>query len=270
MESDRLAVLGRARVRLPLLIASGVLGALAFPVTDWWLFAWIWLAPALCCGLARSPRGALADGWLAGTVFFLVLLRWLDHTFRHFSDIPWPITWLPIAALAAYCGLYTGLTAAAVAWLRSRIGGGAALLCAPAFWVAGEWIRGHLMDGFPWGLLGYSQHAVLPMIQIAELAGVYGVSFVVAAGHAAAAGLIGLGWRRAYPGAVAAALAVAASLAFGWNALANERGSGGRDVGVGLIQPSIEQAMKFDPAQQARILDGYEQLTREAARGRPA
>ena len=91
-----------------ILVVAGALGALAFPHADWWLFAWVWLAPVLCCALARPPRAALADGWLAGTVFFSLLLRWLDHTFSLYSDIPWPLGWLPIAALAAYCGLYIG------------------------------------------------------------------------------------------------------------------------------------------------------------------
>ena len=61
-------------------------------------------------------------------------------------------------ALAAYCGLYLGAVAGAVAWLRGRLGAGPALALAPALWVVGEWLRGWLMGGFPWGLLGYSQH----------------------------------------------------------------------------------------------------------------
>jgi apolipoprotein N-acyltransferase len=268
--SDRLALLERARLRVCLLVVSGVLGALAFPGTDWSLFAWIWLVPALCCGLVRTPRGALADGWLAGTVFYLVLLRWLDHTFLHFSAIPWPLTWLPITALAAYCALYLALTAAAVAWLRDRIGAAAALGLVPVLWVAGEWLRGHLMGGFPWGLLGYSQHAVLPVIQIAELAGVYGVSFLIALVNAALAALIGVGWRRAAPVIAVAGLLLVGSLGFGWSALRRQDPAAGGPVQVGLIQPSIEQTLKWDPAYHARILDTYEALTREAARSRPA
>jgi apolipoprotein N-acyltransferase len=254
------------------LVAAGILGSLAFPRTDWWLFGWGWLVPVLLCALVRPPRGALADGWLAGTVLFCVLLRWLDHTFLYFSDIPWPLTWLPIAALAAYCGLYTGLTAAAVARLRARLGAGWALAGAPVLWVAGEWLRGHLMGGFPWGLLGYSQHAVLPVIQIAELAGVYGVSFLVAAVSAAAAALLGLGWRRAWPGAAAAAALLALSLGFGWSALAREDARAARApaVAVAVIQPSVEQHLKWDPVQQAAVLASYERLTREAAAARPA
>ena len=92
-------------------------GALAFPTTDWSLLAWLWLVPAFSSALWRAPRAALGDGWLVGTAFFVVLLRWLDFTFENYSAIPWPLTWLPIVALAAYCGLYVGMVAMVVSLL---------------------------------------------------------------------------------------------------------------------------------------------------------
>lgn len=269
--TDRLAVLSVPRVRVPMLVTSGVLGATAFPTTDWSLFAWVWLAPALACALTRPPRGALADGWLAGTVFFLALLRWLDHTFQHYSAIPWPIAWLFIAALAAYCGLYTGAVVSAVAWLRPRCGAGWALAAVPVLWVAGEWVRGRLLGGFPWGLLGYSQHAELPVIQIAELTGVYGVSFLVAAANAAVIGAVALGWR-ALPGLAAVIMLLSGSVLFGVLALETEapHAGGPSPIRVTVVQPSIEQALKWDPARRAESLVVYERLTREAKQSRPA
>ncbi|HEV8438787.1 MAG TPA: apolipoprotein N-acyltransferase [Methylomirabilota bacterium] len=273
MVSDRLALLLHARLRVSMLVVAGVLGALAFPRSDAWLFAWVWLAPALACALARSPRGALADGWLSGTAFFVVLLRWLDYTFTHYSAIPWPLGWLPLGALAAYCGLYTGAVTAAVAWLKLRLGAGCALAAAPLLWVAGEWIRGHLMGGFPWGLMGYSQHGALPVIQIAELGGVYAVSFLVVAVNAGVAGVVGLGGRRALPGALGAAVLLALSLGFGASALRAADGAGGDQRGaldVAVIQPSVEQTIKWDPARHAETIAIHERLTREAARDRPA
>ncbi|HXJ79318.1 MAG TPA: apolipoprotein N-acyltransferase [Candidatus Methylomirabilis sp.] len=269
MGSERLAVLGQARVRVSLLVVAGAVGALAFPRTDWWLFAWVWLAPALCCAMARSPRDALADGWLSGTVFFVVLLRWLDYTFRLYSDIPWPLGWLPIGLLAAYCGLYTGGVIAVVAWLRPRLGRGCALVMAPVLWVAGEWIRGHLMGGFPWGLMGYSQHGELLVIQIAELAGVYGVSFLIVAVNAVLAACVGLGWRRAWPAALAVALLMVASLGFGWRALQRED-ERAPSVAVAVIQPNIEQSIKWDPTHNEQVIAIHERLTREAAALHPA
>jgi apolipoprotein N-acyltransferase len=269
MEREPGASRGGAVVSVLVLIASGALGALAFPKTGWSLLAWVWLVPALVSGVTRAPRAALADGWLAGTVFYLVLLRWLDHTFLHYSAIPWPVTWLPIVALAGYCGLYLGLVAGGAAWLRGGLGAGPALALTPALWVTGEWLRGHLMGGFPWGLLGYSQQAQLPVIQIAELGGVYAVSLLIAAVNAALAGLLALGPPRAWPGAATAALLLAGSLAFGAHALAAPSGGAG-SVEIAVIQPSIEQTIKWDPARHAEIMDLYEQLTREAARSKPA
>jgi len=260
-----------AGLRLAVLGLSGAAGALAYPGTDWWLLGWLWPVPALIAAVERPPRGALADGWLAGTVFFLVLLRWLDHTFQHYSAIPWPVSWLPIGLLAAYCGLYVGLTAGAVAWLGTRLGEGWALALAPAIWVAGEWVRGRLMDGFPWGLLGYSQHSMLAVIQVAELAGVYGVSFLLAVVASALAGLVALGPGRSRLGLAAAAVLLAACLGWGTLALqAEERRAAGVGPRVAVIQPSVEQTLKWDPARHAEHVASYERLTRQAARAEPA
>jgi len=274
LEPSALTLLRQPWSRRITLVLSGVAGALAFPTTDWSLLAWLWLVPAFCCALWRSPRSALADGWLAGTVFFVVLLRWLDFTFQHYSSIPWPVTWLPITALAAYCGLYVGLVASAVALLRGRLGDGWALAAAPALWVSGEWIRGWLMGGFPWGLLGYSQHAMLPVIQIAELGGVYAVSLLLVAVNAAIAGVCVLGPRRAIVGGGAVVLLLAGTLGFGWLVLSREFGRDAErvrpTVRIGVIQPSIEQGQKWDPAYQAETLATYERLTRQAAAERPA
>jgi len=274
MGCSPLPLLQHAWTRRAVLLLSGTAGALAFPTTDWSLLAWLWLVPAFCSSLWGAPRAALSDGWLAGTTFFLVLLRWLDFTFQSYSAIPWPATWLPIAALAAYCGLYVGVIMGSVAWLRPRLGPGWALATAPALWVAGEWIRGWLMGGFPWGLLGYSQHTTLVVIQIAEVGGVYAVSMLIVAVNAAIAGLCVLGPRRAATGVGAVAVLLAASLGFGWSTLAREFGPSAeratRSVRIAVIQPSIEQGQKWNPAYQAETLTIYERLTRQASESKPA
>ena len=267
MYSDRLALLSRAGLRLPLLLTAGVVGALAFPTAGWWLFGWVWVTPALACALWRSPRGALADGWLQGTVFFLVLLRWLDHTFRHYSAIHGPDLASDRRA-RGYCGLYLGLTCAAVAGLRSRVGAGWAVAATPrSGWAASGSRPSH--GRLPWGSPGYSQHSALPVIQIAEVTGVYGVSFLLLAVNAALAAMVGLGWRRARRGALTAGLLLVASLGFGWSALradGDTEARASRWLPVAVIQPSIEQTMKWDPVRHEEIMRVYERLTREAAR----
>lgn len=268
MASSAADLLSRGQVRVPMLVGGGVFLTLAYPTTDWSVLAWVALVPLVASVLVRSPRQALGDGWLLGTVFFVLLLRWLDHTFRNYSAIPWPLTWLPIVALAAYCGLYFGCVTALGSWLRGRLGVGCAMAVLPFLWVSGELIRGRILSGFPWGLLGYSQYRQLALIQVAEWTGVYGVSFVIVAVNTAVAGVALVGWRRMLPAVVAAAALVAGALGLGVTRL----GEPSREaaIRVALVQPSIEQSLKWDPAFQRQALGLVTALTRQAARGRPA
>jgi apolipoprotein N-acyltransferase len=123
------------------------------------------------------------------------------------------------------------------------------------------------MGGFPWGLLGYSQYSVLPVIQIAEVTGVYGVSFVVVAVNAALAGTLMLTWRRGATGIGVAGALLVGVLAFGGQRLGEVTPR--QEVSVALIQPSIEQPLKWDPAHQVTTLNIHLGLTRRAAAGRP-
>src|SRR5205085_2562900 len=197
-----------------LLLAAWVM-ALAFPRTDWSLTPWAALVPLLALATIRSPRAAFFWGWASGTLFFAVLLRWLQFTFQVYSAIPWPLVYGPVLLLAAYCGVWTGAVAWAVSWLTARRSAALALALAPFLWVAAEWLRGHLFGGFPWGALGYSQYLHLRVIQIAELAGVHAVSFVLLAVNAALAGCVVLRWRQALVGTGAAAALLVATLVFG-------------------------------------------------------
>ncbi|HYS16375.1 MAG TPA: apolipoprotein N-acyltransferase [Candidatus Binatia bacterium] len=248
-------------------LATSAFGmALAFPRTDWDGVVWVVLLPLLVDALRRPVRVAFGWGWLFGTVFFLVLLRWLDFTFRTYSDIPWPLTWAPTCALAAYCGLYVGAFSAGVSWLgrRSAVW---ALCASPFLWVSGEWVRGHLFGGFPWGLLGYSQYLRLPVIQIAELGGVYGVSLVIVAVNAALAGCLVLSWRSALAGVALAGGVLGGTLAFGAWRLGAPPPPG--EATVAIMQPSIEQPLKFEPGHAATTLGIYLTLTRRAGAEHP-
>lgn len=257
-----------ARLRLAVVLgAGGVALALAFPRTAWDLAAWIALVPLLVAAARAQPRQALAWGWLFGLVFFLVLLRWLNFTFRVYSAIPWAITWLPTALLAAYCGLFIGGVAWAVSWIGARLSLGAALAAAPFLWVGAEWLRGHLFGGFPWGSLGYSQYRQLAVLQLAELGGVHLVSLVLVAVNAALAGLVLLAWRQALAGAAFAAALVAGTLVFGTARLDGAAPPG--EVRVTLLQPSIEQPLKWNPAYREQTLGTYFGLMRRVPAARP-
>ena len=252
--------------RALVLVATAFVMGLGFPRTDWEGVVWVALTPLIVDALRQPIRVAFAWGWVFGTVFYLVLLRWLDYTFTTYSSIPWPLTWGPTFALAGYCALYVGLFAAAVSWLaqRSIVW---ALCASPFLWVAGEWLRGHLFGGFPWGLLGYSLYLRLPVIQIAELAGVYAVSLVIVAVNAALAGCLVLSRRSALGGVALAGVVLGGTLVFGIWRLGAPLSSG--EATVAVMQPSIEQPLKFEPGHAAKTVGIYVSLTQRAGAEHP-
>ena len=157
-------------------IFAGLLLAAAFPKIGVAGFAWV--APALLIFAAykKSSGDAFRVGYVGGISFWLASLYWL---------LLMPVNWLPIlgwillcAYLALYFGIWTWMLAGKIGdgnWSRRTLWS----LAGAAIWVALETIRARLFGGFPWSLLGVSQFKMIPLIQIASIMGVYGVSFLI-------------------------------------------------------------------------------------------
>ena len=149
-------------------LASLLMLSLSFAPFDWWFVAPFALAPLTLCVIRRP----LSWPWLlhyelAGFVYFLVGLRWLHE-----------ITWPGTIALALFLGLYFVLFAVGTHRLMNHLRW-PALLSVPLIWVTAEYLRSIIFTGFPWFLMGNSLAPAPPLIQIADLAGVWGVSFFI-------------------------------------------------------------------------------------------
>ncbi|MEW6251633.1 MAG: nitrilase-related carbon-nitrogen hydrolase [Planctomycetota bacterium] len=158
----------RAAWRLLLLYAfSAVLLSAVFAPGGLWPLVFVALVPWAAATL-RAQRAWLVHwlSFLVGWGFFLWSLRWLM-----------PVTGLGCAALAFYLALYWTLAAWAIRTARRH--GIAATWSLPVVWVACEFLRARVMTGFPWLFLSHSVYAQLPLIQISDLAGAYGVSFLI-------------------------------------------------------------------------------------------
>jgi apolipoprotein N-acyltransferase len=169
----------RARARQILLAcASGLLLPLCFPKFDLGLLAWIALIP-LHLTLDRIPkRRAFWLGWLSGTIGFTGIMAWVVTAMTTYGKVPLPISYGILLLLTAYLGVYVGVYALSVVWLRElipRYG----IFFAPCAWVGLELLRTYAFSGLPWCLLGYSQYRQIELIQIADHLGVYGVSFLI-------------------------------------------------------------------------------------------
>jgi apolipoprotein N-acyltransferase len=181
------------RCLLPALLTGGLLWLCHFPVAWGWL-GWVALVPLL--SLVRSsarPRAIYLSAWAGGLVFFVPALQWM-----RVADPAMYATWI---ALAVYCSLFVP----AGVWLVRRLDRGTPLplvLTVPLVWCALDFFRGSLdffccnfRGGFAWYFLGHTQHAFLSVVQIADLGGVYAVTFVVAAVNA-----LVFEWLYALPG----------------------------------------------------------------------
>ncbi|MBI4745793.1 MAG: apolipoprotein N-acyltransferase, partial [Deltaproteobacteria bacterium] len=157
---------------------SGVLLALAFPLFDIELLAWIALVPLLFSIKGKNRLQSIYLGITAGLVFHLILLYWIPVPITIYGKLPLPAGIVLLGLLASYLSLYTATFAFLVSFFRSRLGL-PIVLSAPVVWVSLELLTTYFLTGFPWGVLGYTQYLNLPVIQIADVTGVYGISFVI-------------------------------------------------------------------------------------------
>jgi apolipoprotein N-acyltransferase len=159
-----------------LTIAAGLLLAAAFPKVGIAGFAWVAPALILFSGHGKTGGDAFRVGYVAGISFWLASLYWL-------LLIPvagFPILgWFALSAfMAVYFGIWTWLLAGKIGtggWTQRNLWS----LAGAAAWVTLEIFRSYFLGGFPWNLIGTSQYQLTPLIQIASVTGVYGVSFLV-------------------------------------------------------------------------------------------
>lgn len=162
------AVITSTKAHVTLLIAWVLLLALSFPPVNWWPLAHLSLVPLTLLAIRSSrPRFMLLAVWLAGSVWWLTMGWWVTLT---------------TLAGGIVLGFYLALYYWGFAWTIRAIDRRFNLplvLTVPIVWLGFEYIRGSwMLTGYPWFLLGQSQPTA--MIQIADMVGAYGVSFVVA------------------------------------------------------------------------------------------
>lgn len=164
-----------------LLLIGGGLYAAALPPHQWSACAWVALVPLLAVAERASRRGAFAAGFVYGALFFTATVAWVVEAVSSYfaTGILGALAFSSVICLV-YVSVYVGLFGLAVHQLLAR-GRWRALIGLPALWVAYELARATLFTGLPWEMLGHSQWKNLPLIQVADLAGAYAVSFMVAA-----------------------------------------------------------------------------------------
>jgi apolipoprotein N-acyltransferase len=248
-----------------LAVLSGVLLTASFPPGRLSFLAWVALVPILKAIEGASFTRAFRLGFVLGTVHYLTLIYWIVEVLGRYGNLNPLLSTGPLLLLCGYLALYPALFAALfVRFGHSRflsiLGGG--------LWVGLEFLRGKILGGFPWCLLGYSQYQHLHLIQVADLAGVYGVSFVLVLSNVLIYRLFSRTEERRGPyfkwEALLTATAILGALAYGHHRLSHHgtEKAGQARVRTAIIQANIDQSVKWEPVHQKATMAIYEQLTR--------
>ena len=245
---------------------SGMLYAASFPPLSWSLAAWLALVPLLVACAALSPLRAAAAG-MCWTATMAVGVGWfLPAMLSSYFGLAAVPSWVAAAAIAVGLhGVYVSGYAAWVAWLAQRRAANPVLLAGG--WLVCEFARTHGVLGSPWALTAYSQMRLTPLIQIADLAGPYGIGMLVAGVNASAAALLvpALRGRRPLLAVATIAAALLGVLLYGHWRL-GQTFADGAAVDVAVVQGG---APPQDKAQRAARLARYVSLTTADAAGRP-
>ncbi|HMK49978.1 MAG TPA: apolipoprotein N-acyltransferase [Thermodesulfovibrionales bacterium] len=256
---------------------SGILLALSFPTLDLFPLAWIGLVPFLLSLYEMKPKQAFHAGLIMGLFYFFGTLYWIYHSINHYGGVSFITSILLVALLCSYLSLYTGVFAFlfSITFRNTKL---PALLIAPAFWVVLEFLRSYAFTGFPWSSIGYSQYKFLAIIQIADITGVYGVSFLVVSVNGAAADfflmkkrikdvpLFPLSQTTAWASALTLCLLL--SLAYGIFRLGEDRP--GSQFKAAIVQGDIAQDKKWDPAYEDKVAEIYRDLSLRASSESPS
>ena len=208
--------------------------------------AWVALVPWLVHAAWATPGRAALWSFAGGAAFFLCAMYWLCFVA--------PPGWV---ALSLYCAVYWLAGGLLSGWLWRR--GCPMVISAPVVVTSLEFIRNGFLTGFSFFFLGHTQSAYLPMIQIADVTGAYGVSFIILAVNGCIADLIlsrpVLTRRNAAAAGIVAAL-VAATAAYGVLRMREIETSPGPRVH--MVQANVAQDLKISPS----LKDGLEMLKR--------
>ncbi|WP_245964247.1 apolipoprotein N-acyltransferase [Roseovarius spongiae] len=247
-------------LRMGLAFAAGGSSVLIFPP-----FSMLIAVPVVFSALfpvlrTVSPKCAFLIGWAFGLGQFGFGISWIAESFYVDADRFGALAIPAVAGLSAVLAIFPAMAAAlfAVIARRRRLGGIAACLLFATCWTAAEWLRGHVLTGFPWNLAGYALVDYAPLRQPAAWIGSYGLSFLTVFAGALPGAAFSTHTRRRP--------AVLCGLIFLgiWGAGALRLGTGAptaTGIDLRVVQGNVSQREKWAPGNREATLERYIDLS---------
>lgn len=262
-----------------LAVFSGLLLAAAFPKLDLSWCAWFALLPLLMAIREVTPGQGFRLAITAGLAHYSALLYWLVHTMHTYGYLPIYQSVIILIVMATILSVFWGC----LGWFSAAtIKTPNKLWLFPVVWTALEYMRSFIFTGFPWGFLGHSQYKHLFVIQISDIIGVYGISFLIAAINTSIficfASFFKYRWnnipiksRTVGISLLAGGAMLTATLAYGQYRvnMIDQALQKAAKVKIALIQGNIDQSIKWETAFQNYTVKRYKRLSRTSLSDTP-
>lgn len=238
----------------------GVVLGLAFPLTNLFPLAWFALVPLLLMQRGVPSWRMWFYAFMAGLAFWLVHASWLKvfHPLSLVTAVP---------ALALYFSLPFAFLAVWRKWIGTRFPLMQAVFFA-SLWIGIEYFRSTGFLGFSWGVLGYSQHLFLPILQIADIGGVWLVSWVIVFTNCIVASLLANHNPRAFRRQLAVLLSVVLLVAL-YGVIRLQEKPVGPTKRVALIQAFVDPALDWKPDRVSSTMQRIQEITIRSATTNP-
>ncbi len=251
---------------------SGILLILSFPNFDLEFLAWFALVPLFYSIEGKGLYQSFKLGFFTGFISFLGILYWIIVAVHTYGNVPSLLSGLILLLLVVYLSLFIGAFTFLTRFIQVR-SGIQSILFTPILWVALEYLRSFLLTGFPWAYLGHTQYLNLPFIQMADITGVYGLSFVILLVNASLVTVLYHGPKRTFPLKEVAitVLVLLGFLIYGYVKMNHVDRDAVRSpsLKVGLVQGNIDQSIKWDKSFQLETLKIYQKLSLKVSQDKP-
>ncbi|HEX5508036.1 MAG TPA: apolipoprotein N-acyltransferase, partial [Pseudolabrys sp.] len=249
---------------------AGIASALALaPINAWPVLfltfpVLVWQIDGAVSGRWSNAFAAAIVGWCFGFGYFLAGLYWVGYAFLvDAKTFGWLLPFA-VAGLPAYLALYTaaGFAAARMIWVRGPV----RILALAAALTISEWLRGHLLSGFPWNAFGYAFSEPLVLAQSVSLVGVWGLTFLAVAIFSIPAVLADDKDDTPRPRrpVVIGIIALAAMTGYGAYRLSTNPSEFVSGVRLRIMQPNLQQDEKFNYSAKESVMDRYVRLSDRA------
>jgi len=252
-----------ALIKILMSITTGILLTASFPPFLGWT-AWIALVPLLISLENESSSSAFKLGFLAGITHYMTLIFWIVVVLKQYGGLGIEISIAILILLCAYLSLYPAVFSFLTRVIpHTRF----PALSAAMIWVSLEFIRSWMLSGFPWCLLGYSQFEQIRLIQISDITGVYGLSFLIISVNCLLSRIIldkysKLSKRILRLETATVTIILFLTIFYGQLRLTESlKNKQGQTINAVVIQPNINQAIKWNPDFQKETMELYHRLT---------